>query len=363
MGGVTVRALVWDGERLHVDPAVEVRGPGPGEVAVAIAMAGLCHSDLNPIEGRIPQPVPVILGHEAVGVVTEAGPGSEVPVGRRVVLTVLRRCGECRACREGRPTICPASGAPAASPFSRGGDVVHQFVRLGAFAERIVVSDEQVIAMPEEVPDPVAAMLGCATVTAFGAVEDRARLRAGETVLVTGAGGIGLNTILAARASGAERIVAVDRNPAKEKIARTCGATDFVVTDDPALIPGAVRDLVPGGVDAAFECAGHTGLLDAAIRSLAWGGRAVILGLPETGATVGLEVRELFHDKSLLGCRMGSVDPHRKLPALAGRVLRGELDLTPLVSAVVPAQDAARLVDDLRNGRVDRGFLRFGSAS
>ncbi|MFF5263828.1 zinc-binding dehydrogenase [Actinomadura viridis] len=358
-----MRALVWDGTDLHVDSTVEVRPPGPGEVAVDITMAGLCHSDLSPMEGRIPQPTPAILGHEAVGVVAAAGPGADVPLGQRVVLTVLRRCGECRHCRGGRANLCPASGRPVASPFSRGGDLVHQFVRLGAFAERIVVAREQVIAMPAEIPDPVAAMLGCATVTAFGAVEDRARLRAGESVLVTGAGGIGLNVVLAARTAGAERIVVVDRNPAKERIARTCGATDFIVPNDPSGIAPAVRELVPGGVDAAFECAGHTGLLDAAIRSLAGGGRVVVVGLPPTGATLALEVRELFHDKSLLGCRMGSVDPHRKLPDLAGRVLRGELDLTPLVSAVVPMESAERLVDDLRNGRIDRGFLRFGSTS
>ncbi|GGQ26484.1 alcohol dehydrogenase [Actinomadura coerulea] len=358
-----VRALVWDGTGLHVDSTIDVRPPGPGEVAVDIAMAGLCHSDISPMEGRIPQPTPAVLGHEAVGAVTAAGPGTDVPVGQRVVLTVLRRCGECRHCREGRPTLCPASGQIVDSPFSRGGDIVHQFVKLGAFAERIVVAQEQVIPIPSEISDPVAAMLGCATVTAFGAVEDRARLRAGETVLVTGAGGIGLNAVLAARAAGADRIVVVDRNPAKEQIARTCGATDFIVPSDPAQIVPAVQALVPGGVDAAFECAGHTGLLEASVKALAWGGRAVILGLPPTGASIDLVVRELFHDKSLLGCRLGSVDPHRKLPELAERVLRGELDLTPLVSAVVPLEDAEQLVDDLRNGRIDRGFLRFRSTS
>ncbi|MFG1858367.1 alcohol dehydrogenase catalytic domain-containing protein [Actinomadura geliboluensis] len=358
-----MRALVWDGTGLQVDSAIEVRPPGPGEVAVDIAMAGLCHSDVSPIEGRIPQPVPAILGHEAVGTVTAAGPGTDVPVGQRVVLTVLRRCGECRHCREGRPTLCPASGRAVDSPFSRDGQTVHQFVKLGAFAERIVVAQEQVIPLPAGISDPVAAMLGCATVTAFGAVEDRARLRAGETVLVTGAGGIGLNAVLAATAAGADRIVVVDRNPAKEKIARTCGATDFIVPSDPSEIVPAVQELLPGGVDAAFECAGNTGLLETCVKSLAWGGRAVILGLPPTGAAMDLVVRELFHDKSLLGCRMGSVDPHRKLPDLAERVLNGELDLTPLVSAIVPLEGADRLVDDLRNGRIDRGFLRFGSTS
>lgn len=356
-----MRALVWDGTHLGVDSSIEVREPGPGEVAVDIAMAGLCHSDVSPMDGRIPQPTPVILGHEAVGAVSATGPGVDVEVGQRVVLTVLRRCGHCRHCLEGRPTLCPASGEPVPSPFSRGGETVHQFVKLGAFAERIVVTADQVIPIPEQIPAPVAAMLGCATITAFGAVEHRARLREGETALVTGAGGIGLNAVLAARAAGASRILVVDRNPAKEKIALTCGATDFLVPESPADIAPAVLELVPGGVDTAFECAGNTGLLDAAINALAWGGRVVILGLPPIGTTLDLQVRALFHDKSLMGCRMGSVDPHTVLPALAERVLAGELDLSPLVSTIVPMEGAAGLVDDLRNGRIDRGFLDFGS--
>lgn len=356
-----MRALVWDGERLAVEEAVDVRRPGPGEVAVEIRMAGLCHSDLSPMEGRIPQPTPVILGHEAVGVVVESGEGSDVPVGQRVVMTVLRRCGSCRHCLAGRPTLCTTSGAPVPSPYSRHGETIHQFVRLGAFAERIVVTRDQVIAIPDALSDPVAAMLGCATITAFGAVEQRARLQAGETALVTGAGGIGLNVVLAARAAGASRIVVVDRNPTKEQIARKCGATDFLVPSDPAAIAPAVLDLVPGGVDTAFECAGNTALLEAAITSLAWGGRAVILGLPPTGTTLDLQVRALFHDKSLLGCRMGSVDPQTVLPLLAERVLSGEIDLDPLISTIVPMEGAADLVEDLRNGRIDRGFIDFGT--
>lgn len=356
-----MRALVWDGQRLDVDETIDVRRPGPGEVAVEIRMAGLCHSDVSPMEGRIPQPTPVILGHEAVGVVVESGDGDLV--GQRVVMTVLRRCGECRHCLAGRPTLCATSGAAVESPFSRAGETVHQFVKLGAFAERIVVTRDQVIPVPDGISDPIAAMLGCATITAFGAVEHRARLQPGETALVTGAGGIGLNAVLAARAAGASRIVVVDRNPAKEAIARRCGATDFLVPADPSEIAPAVLDLVPGGVDTAFECAGNTGLLGAAIDALAWGGRVVVLGLPPTGTTLDLQVRALFHDKSLMGCRMGSVDPHTVLPALAQRVLAGEIDLEPLVSAIVPMAGAAGLVDDLRHGRLDRGFIDFGSRS
>jgi S-(hydroxymethyl)glutathione dehydrogenase/alcohol dehydrogenase len=352
-----MRALVWDGRRLGVDDDIELRAPGRGEVTVDIVMAGLCHSDVSPMEGRIPVATPVILGHEAVGTVTAAGPDSDVAVGQRVVLTVLRHCGKCEHCRAGRTPLCRTSGEALPSPFSRRGEVVHQFVKLGAFAERIVVPTDQVVAIPDGIADPVAAMLGCATVTAFGAVEHRARLQPGESVLVTGAGGIGLNAIVAARAVGASRIVVVDRNPAKEQIARRCGATDFVVPDDPAAIAGTVLALEPAGFDAAFECAGNNQLLEAAVTALAWGGRAVIVGLGPTGSTMALQPRALFHDKSLMGCRMGSVDPHAVLPQLARRVLAAEIDLTPLVSKIVPMERAAALVDELHSGQIDRGFI------
>jgi S-(hydroxymethyl)glutathione dehydrogenase/alcohol dehydrogenase len=354
-----MRALVWDGSTLDVESEVDVRQPEAGEVAVDIAMAGLCHSDVSPMEGRIPTPTPVILGHEAVGVVTDAGPDSAIPVGQRVVLTVLRHCGTCTYCRSGRTNLCRASGQALPSPFSKHGEVIHQFVKLGAFAERIVVPTSQVIPIPDGISDPVAAMLGCATITAFGAVEHRARLQPGETVLITGAGGIGLNAILAARMLGAARIVVVDRNPAKEDIARRCGGTDFIVSSDTSTVASAVLELEPEGYDAAFECAGHSGLLEAAISALAWGGRAVIVGLAPTGSTMPLEARALFHDKTIMGCRMGSVDPHVVLPQLAERVLAGELDLTPLISKIVGMEQVSDLVEELHRGEIDRAFIDF----
>jgi S-(hydroxymethyl)glutathione dehydrogenase/alcohol dehydrogenase len=355
--GVSVRAAVWDGDRLTVVDDLFVRAPGPGEVSVDIEVAGLCHSDLNPILGLIEQDTPVVLGHEAVGVIAETGPGTTLRRGQRVVLSVLRNCGTCPSCRTGHRTRCRATSVAPPSPFTRHGATVHQFVRTGAFAQRTVVAAEQAIPIEENLPLPVAAMLGCATVTAFGAVEERARVQPGESVLVIGAGGVGLNVVLACRAAGAARILVLDRNPLKEAVARACGATDFAVTataDDVRQVAAAVAS---EGFDAAFECVGHPDLLASAVESLAWGGRCVIVGVPAAGARVTFPVRALFHDKALLGCRMGSVDPATALPRLAARVAAGELVLDPLVSTVVPLTDAATLVADLKAGRLDRGFL------
>lgn len=349
-------AAVWDGAAFSILDDLSVRPPGANEVAVDIQMAGLCHSDLNPIDGHIDQPLPVVLGHEAVGVIAEVGPGSSRTVGERVVLSVLRSCGTCAACRAGRVTSC-RDAVTSTSPFSRDGVVVHQFVRTGAFARRTVVHEQQAIAIGNGIPLPVAAMLGCATVTAFGAVEERARLQPGETVLVSGAGGLGLNAVIAARAAGAARIIVVDRNPAKGHIARTSGATDFIVTSSAADIHEGVIALLPRGVDVAIECVGRPDVLAAAVESLAWGGRCVIVGLPSADTVVDLRVRALFHDKSVLGCRMGSVDPAVALPRLAERIARRDIVLDHLVSKIAALDAIADLVTDLREGRLERGFL------
>ncbi|MBV0896121.1 zinc-binding dehydrogenase [Microbacterium sp. NC79] len=354
-----MRAIVWDGVELAPHDDIEVRQPGDGEVLVRVDVAGLCHSDLKPIDADIPQDLPVILGHEAVGRVAAVGAGVDTPVGTRVVMTVMRACEECEYCLAGRRILCRRTAAAPPTPFSRDGEPVHQFVRLGAFARETVVGKSQIIAISEDLSDEIAAMLSCATVTAFGAVEERARVQPGESVLIIGAGGIGLNAVIAARAAGAGRIVVADLNPRKEAIARTCGATDFIV---PGSVSALALELEPDGFDVVLECVGRGDLLQESIRSLGWGGRVVIVGLPPHGTVIPLEVRDLFRDQSILGCRMGSVDPWIEIPRLAERCLSGEIDLEPLVTKTVELAECATLVSELRGGSVERGFFSFQEA-
>ncbi|KRA25273.1 hypothetical protein ASD65_13220 [Microbacterium sp. Root61] len=354
--------LVWDGLELAPQEAIELRTPVGDDVVVEVDVAGLCHSDLKPIDGDIPQELPVILGHEAVGRVVARGPSATIPLGQRVVMTVLRPCGQCADCLAGRRIRCRATATPPASPFSRDGRSIAQFVRLGAFARRTLVSESQVIPVGDDLSDEIMAMISCATVTAFGAVEERARVEAGESVMITGAGGIGLNAIIAARAAGARRVAVFDINPRKEDIARRCGATDFVLSSDRPISDVAL-ELEPDGFDAVLECVGMPALLEQAVRSLAWGGRVVIVGLPPHGAVLPLEIRSLFNDRSILGCRMGSVDPWTMIPRLVERCTAGELDLGPLVSKTVIPSEIQELVAELRSGSLERGFIDFRQES
>jgi Zn-dependent alcohol dehydrogenase len=353
-----MRGLVWTGE-LEVRDDVEVRDPRPHEVTVRISHAGLCHSDVSVIDGTIPFPTPVVLGHEGAGVVEAVGAAvRKVQVGDHVVLTTLGNCGMCDACDRGRPTHCRETMGRLSRPFTVGGDKAFQFANAGVFTERTVVSETQAVVIAPEVPLQVACLIGCAVVTGAGAVMNRARVQPGETVAVIGAGGIGQSVIQAARLAAAGRVVAIDANPAKEDVARTLGATDFVDASAVDDTVAAVHDLgLAGGVDHAFECVGHPALIRTAIDLLDWGGTCVLLGVPKLGTEASFVVSDLYNDKSILGCRYGSTRPHHDIPLLVDFYLDGRLLLDEMVSRVYPLAEIEHALADLRAGTLNRGVL------
>ncbi|MFC8429689.1 Zn-dependent alcohol dehydrogenase [Streptomyces sp. NPDC057253] len=349
-----MRGVLFDGRQIQVVDDLEVRDPGPGEVLVAIAAAGLCHSDLSVVDGTIPFPVPVVLGHEGAGVVEAVGEGvGHVGPGDHVALSTLANCGACADCDRGRPTMCRKAIGRPQKPFSRGGERVFQFASNSAFAERTVVKAVQAVRIPEDIPLTSAALIGCGVLTGAGAVLNRARVDLGDSVLVIGTGGIGLNVIQGARIAGASRIVAVDANPAKEAVARQFGASDFLTSVE------GVRELLPYGVDHAFECVGRVELVRAAIDLLDRHGQAVLLGTPAAGAEASFVVSSMFLDKAVLGCRYGSSRPQRDIPRYAELYRQGRLFLDELVTETYPIEDFEKAVGDAEAGRVARGVLTF----
>jgi S-(hydroxymethyl)glutathione dehydrogenase/alcohol dehydrogenase len=346
-----MRAIVWTGE-LEVRDDVEVRDPEPHEVLVKIVNAGLCHSDVSVIDGTIPFPTPVVLGHEGAGIVEQVGAAvTQVKEGDHVVLTTLGNCGQCAACDRGQPTHCRQTMGRLPRPFTVGGERAFQFANTGVFAERTVVNQTQAVVIDADVPLASACLIGCGVVTGVGAVLNRAKVRTGQTVAVIGVGGIGLNVVQGAVIAGAGRIVAVDTNPDKESIARQFGATDFVDSVD------AVKELMPNGVDYAFECVGHPALIRAAIDLLDWGGSAVLLGVPKLGTEASFVVNTLYNDKSILGCRYGATRPHHDIPMLVGLYKAGRLKLDELVTQTYPLEDVGLALDDLHHGKLARGVL------
>ncbi|WP_030673203.1 Zn-dependent alcohol dehydrogenase [Streptomyces cellulosae] len=349
-----MRGVLFDGRRTEVVDDLEVRDPGPGEVRVAISAAGLCHSDLSVVDGTIPFPVPVVLGHEGAGVVEAVGAGiAHVRPGDHVALSTLASCGACAECDRGRPTMCRQAIGRPGQPFTRGGRPVFQFASNSAFAERTVVKAVQAVRIPKDIPLSSAALIGCGVLTGVGAVLNRAKVDRGDSVLVIGTGGIGLNVLQGARIAGALRIVAVDANPAKEAVARQFGATHFLTSVD------GVRDVLPTGADHAFECVGRIELIRAAIDSLDRHGQAVLLGVPSATAEASFLVSSLFLDKSILGCRYGSSRPQRDIPLYAELYREGRLLLDELVTETYPVEDFEKAVADAEAGRVARGVLTF----
>ena len=355
-----MRGIVFTGEKAEVTSALDVRAPGPTEVLVRVAAAGVCHSDISVIDGTIPWPAPAVLGHEGAGVVEEVGTEvAHVKPGDHVVVTTLANCGMCGPCNTGHPTWCRKSLGNMSQPFTLDGAPAWNFAAASVFAERTVVKAIQVVPIDRRVPLESAALIGCGVVTGVGAVFNRARVQHGESAAVFGVGGIGLNVIQALRLSDAGRIVAVDTVPAKEPLAREFGATDFVDARDTD-VPNAIRELTGGGVTWSFECVGHPAVVRTAVDALDWGGMCVIIGVPRADAMLEVPITFLTHvDRGVMGCRYGSVRPHHDIPMLVELYLAGRLKLDELVSQTYPLEAFDSAVADMHDGKLARGVLTF----
>lgn len=345
-------------DRVEVSDAVEVRDPRPDEVVVRLAAAGVCHSDLSVVDGTIPYPTPVVLGHEGAGVVESVGDAvTLVKPGDTVVLSTVGNCGRCAACETGRPTQCRQGFGRMSRPFTVDGEKAFSFANTSVFVERTVVKENQAVPVDDRIPLDKAALIGCAVMTGVGAVLNRARVRPGDTVAVFGVGGIGLNVIQGARLAGATTILAVDKISAKEGMARQFGATEFIdasKVDDPVQ---AIKEIVPGGVTFAFECVGHPAVIRNAVDSIDWGGSCVILGVPRADAEASFRVSSLYNDKAILGCRYGTSRPRADIPTLADLYLSGRLMLDELVSGTYPLDRIDDIFDDLKQGALARAVL------
>ena len=355
-----MRGIVFADETINVVDDLEVRDIRPDEVRVRIMAAGVCHSDVSVVDGTIPFPTPVVLGHEGAGVVEQVGDGvSHVAVGDHVVLSTLGNCGACAACDSGKPTHCRTSFGKLSRPFTWQDRKTFQFANTGVFSEATVVKGRQAVPISKEVPWASASLIGCGVLTGVGAVLNRARVGQGESALVVGIGGIGLNVISGLALVGAHPVIAVDTNPAKESIAREFGATHFIdaSASDTA---EAVKEITPNGVDFAFECVGHPAIIRQSIDLLDWGGTAVILGVPKLGTEASFVVQGMYNDKTIMGCRYGASRPHLDIPRYVELYQAGRLKLDELVKKTYPMADVQQTLDDLHAGTLARGVLEIG---
>jgi S-(hydroxymethyl)glutathione dehydrogenase / alcohol dehydrogenase len=329
-----------------------------------VKASGLCHSDLHFAEQDFGVPLPAVLGHELAGVVLAIGPDvREFVVGDHVVGSLVQFCGHCRSCMGGKTYQCThpeetLRGAEGNSRLTRDGAPVSQVFGTGAFAERALVHEHQLAKVPKELPFPQASLLGCGTITGAGAAINTAKVRPGDTVAVIGIGGVGLNVIGGARLSGAERIIAVDMQPAKEDLARRFGATDFVAagSGDPV---EAVRTLVEGGVDHAFEVVGIKQTSEQAIRMVRKGGGAYLIGVHNPAATIDVNVTMdlLTNQVDLRGVYMGSSNIKHDIPMYANLYLQGKLNLDDLISREIGIEEINEAYSELKKGAIARSVI------
>ncbi|MFJ3228541.1 Zn-dependent alcohol dehydrogenase [Streptomyces sp. NPDC086783] len=341
---------------------IELPDPGPGQVRVRLAAAGVCHSDLSLSDGTMRVPVPAVLGHEGAGTVVSVGEGvTHIAPGDGVVLNWAPSCGTCHACSLGEVWLCADALSGAANVYAHRADGtdLHPGLNVAAFAEETVVSAACVLPLPEGVPLTDAALLGCAVLTGYGAVHHSAKVRQGETVAVFGVGGVGLSTLQAARLAGASKIIAVDVSPEKEALARQAGATDYVVASDTTA--REIRGLTgKQGVDVAVECVGRAVTIRTAWDSTRRGGRTTVVGIGGKDQQVTFNALEIFHwGRTLSGCVYGNSDPARDVPVLADHVRAGRLDLGMLVTERIALDGIPAAFDNMIAGKGGRALVIF----
>jgi alcohol dehydrogenase len=337
---------------------LELDPPGPGELLVRIEVAGICHSDLSVVDGNRVRPTPMLLGHEAAGIVELLGAEvDDLSVGDRVVMTFLPRCGDCAGCATGGRLPCERGSASnnagtllgGASRLGRDGHPVFHHLGVSAFATHAVVNRASVVRVDPDVPPEVAALLGCAVLTGGGAVINAARPEPGDTVMVVGLGGVGLAAVLVALALG-HRVIGVDGVPDKLDAARALGASETYLPDD----LGDVRAPV------VIEAAGNARAFETAVRATAPGGRTITVGLPAPDARSSLSPLQLTAEaRTIIGSYLGSALPSRDIPLFAQLWREGRLPVEKLISDRITLDQVNEAMDALAEGRALRQLIVF----
>lgn len=340
---------------------VHLRAPEAGEVQVDIAAVAICHSDISYAMGGWGGTLPAVYGHEAAGRISALGAGvSGFALGDPVVVTLIRACGHCAPCATGRPTGCETPQDGDHGPLSTlDGGILHQAMACGAFAERVVVHHSQIVKIPEGIDMATASLLACGVITGVGAVVNAAGLRAGQDVVVIGAGGVGLNAIQGARIAGARRIVAVDMSAEKLAAAREFGATDGVLATDPKPWRAA-KAVIGRGADVVLVTVGAARAYDEAPRYLAGGGKVIMVGMPHTGAASTYEAASFAAmGQSMIGSKMGEAVIRRDIPWMVDLYTQGRLKLDELISARWRFDQINAAIADTKSGSARRNVIVF----
>ncbi|GAB2758668.1 NAD(P)-dependent alcohol dehydrogenase [Streptomyces bullii] len=368
MPTTTRAAVVESGGAPFTLSDVVLDEPGPHEALVRMVATGLCHTDLGVASGGLPFPLPGVLGHEGAGVVEAVGPAVTGVLPGDHVLLSFTSCGSCRNCRGGHPAYCATwlplnliggRRADGTSTISRGGEPLGgHFFGQSSFAERAIADERSLVRIDPDVPLESVAPLGCGVQTGVGAVWNVLKPVTGSTVVVLGAGAVGLSAVMAAALTPATTVVAVDRVAERLSLARELGATHTVDTSGTDLA-GALAEITGGqGADGVVETTGHVGVLRQGVDALAARGTLVVVGAPPFGTEVALDVNGLLGGKRIVGLTLGDSETQTTIPSLARLVKDGRLPLHRLISTY-PFADIDQAVRDMSTGKAIKPVLTF----
>jgi S-(hydroxymethyl)glutathione dehydrogenase/alcohol dehydrogenase len=361
-------ALLTEANRHFQIETLELAAPRTGEVLVKIAASGVCHSDWHVATGDTKHPMPCVVGHEGAGIVQAVGDGvTHIKVGDHVTLSWTPDCGTCFYCLRGQPNLCETYTDPiwngvmldGTPRLSWNGQPVYHYCGLATFAEYVVVPGQSCIPIRKDVPLNVAALVGCAVATGVGAALYTADVKPGDSVVVYGAGGVGLNILQGAHLAGASTIIAVDTNPTKMDMARQFGATHGLIAGADTL--AKIRDLTGGrGAEHVFESVGAASIQEAALAAVRPGGTLTLVGLSPMGTGTNLPGAVIVRqEKTIKGSYYGSVSPRRDFPLLLDLYMAGRLKLDELVSQQYRLDQINEAYDAMLSGAVARGVIVF----
>lgn len=357
-------AVLYQVKQPLVIEEVEVLEPGPHEVLVRWAANGVCHSDLHVMTGDSPHPLPVVLGHEAAGVVEKIGAGVEsVKPGDHVCSSYIPSCGKCWYCIGGQPTMCALRDKPrwfmldGTSRFRKNGQGLHHYLQVAGYSTRSVLLEEGVIPIRKDAPLDVVCLVSCGVLAGAGPVFNRAKVPVGATVAVFGCGGVGLNTVQAAKLVGAAKIIAVDVLPKKLAWAEEFGATHVVDAsrEDPVARVHALTER--SGVDFAFELVGTQRTIEQAFLSTHRGGMTVVVGVSPAGTRLSIDPGLLLQQRVLTGSSFGAGHQRTDVPMLIDLYMDGKYKLEELISRRLPLKEVNHAYDLLQQGEVKRSVI------
>lgn len=339
--------------------------PGPGEVKVRLVSSGICHTDVSVLSGHLPGPRPIVLGHEGAGIVEEIGPGVESHrIGDHVICSIITSCRECFQCLQGDVALCERSVAFEGTMLDRttrlqsGGDDVHVLFCQGSFADCAIVPTSAAVIVRDDAPLDKLGGLGCAWSTGLGAVIVRAQVRPGSSVVVVGAGGVGLAAMMGAQVAGAAEVIAVDLAENKLERALELGVAHHTVLGTGSDVVDRVRELTGGrGADYGFDAVGGSGTLETALQAVRPGGQAVAIGVMDASVTANFDLFGFLMHKQLTGTYAGSLVPQRDIPVFVDLYMQGRLPLDRMIDATYTLDEVPRALDELAAGAITKGVV------